>query len=100
MCTLSCGVGGERTGAPGDVVGLHLGQDAGGLLLVGDVLDAADEDVELARLPRAELLDGGDLLLGADDAGDGPRALEEERGEELGDLAVAAEDEDVMRHGG
>ena len=33
----------------------------------------------------------------AGDRGDGPGALEEEGGEELGDLAVAAEDEDVTR---
>jgi len=87
------------TGTPGDVVGLHLVQDGAGAGVAVDVGDAADQDVELAREAGAELLNGRSLLLGADDAGDGPGALEQQRGEHLGDLAVAAEDEDVVGAG-
>lgn len=87
------------TGAPGDVVGLHLVEDGAGAGVAVDVGDAADQDVELAGEAGAELLNGRGLLLGADDAGDGPGALEEQRGEHLGDLAVAAEDEDVVGAG-
>lgn len=86
-------------GAPEDIVGLDLVEDALGLRLALDLLDAADQDVELALEALAELLDGGDLLLGADDAGDGPRLLEQDWGQQLADLAVAAEDEDVLAHG-
>lgn len=84
------------TGAPCNVVWVDLVEDAGGLVLAVDVFDAADEDAEAAGEAGAEPLDGGDLVLLADDAGDGPGALEEQGGEELGDFAVAAEDEDVV----
>ena len=85
------------TSTPGNVVGLHLVQDASGLVLAGDVVDAGNKNIELAGLACAELLDGCDLLLGSDDAGDGPGALQEKRRQELRNLAVATEKEDVMR---
>ena len=90
---------GKLTGAPGNVVGLDLVEDAGGALLAVHLVDAADQHVELARQAVAELLNGRDLLLCADEAGDGPRALEEQGRELLGNLAVAAEDEDVVGAG-
>lgn len=85
------------TGTPRNVVGLDLGKHGGGLVLAADILNAVDEHVELAWQAATELLNGGNLLLLADDAGDGPRAAEEQRGQLLGDFAVAAEDEDVVR---
>lgn len=63
-----------------------------------DLLNAADEDVELALEALAELLDGGHLLLGADNAGHGPRLLEQDWGYQLANLAVAAEYENVLAH--
>jgi hypothetical protein len=86
--------------APEDIVGLDLVEDALGLRLALYLLDAADEDVELALQALPELFDGGDLLLCADDAGDGPRLLEQDWCQQLADLAVAAEYEDVLAHGG
>lgn len=87
------------TSAPDYIVWLDLVQDALGLGLGLDFFDAANQDIEPALLlALAQLLDGGDLLLGADDAGNGPGLLKEERREELADLAVAAEDEDVLAH--
>lgn len=83
---------------PYDVVWPDLVQNGLCLGLGLDVLDAADEDVELALQALAELLDRGDLLLCADDAGDRPRFLQQEGCQQLGDLAVAAEDEDVFAH--
>jgi hypothetical protein len=68
------------------------------VFLGGHFLDAADEDVEFARVTGSQVLDGGDLFLGADEAGDGPGALEEKGGEELGDFAVTADEENVVRH--
>jgi hypothetical protein len=87
----------KHTGAPGNVVRLHLVQDALGLVLGRDILDAADENIELAGKTGTELLNGWNLLRGADDTGDGPGALEQEGSEVLSDVAVAAEDEDVVR---
>lgn len=50
-----------------------------------------DEDGEFSGGGgRGEVLDRGDLGGGADDAGYVPGAAEEERGEVLGDFAVAA----------
>ncbi|GKT87351.1 isopenicillin N synthase and related dioxygenase [Colletotrichum tofieldiae] len=92
---VDCGVAVNENG-----VGLHLIQDGLGFGLVGDVLNAPHEYVELAGLAGAELLDGRNLLLCADDARDGPGLLEEERGQKLRDLAVAAEDENVSAHVG
>lgn len=59
------------------------------------VSDAADQNTELAWQILAKLLNGGSLLLGADHAGDGPGALQQQWGEELGDLAVAADEENA-----
>lgn len=83
---------------PYNVVWLDLFKD--GLCLgVGlDVLNASDENVELALQALTELLDGGDLLLGADNAGDRPGLLQQERRKELGDLPMATEDENVFAH--
>lgn len=69
-----------------------------------DVLQAADENVQVTSgvlgrtRGRREGLDGGDLVGVADYAGDVPGAAEEEGGQELGDLAVSAEEEDVVCH--
>lgn len=87
----------EHTSAPGDVIGLHLVQDALGLVLRRDILNAADENVELSGKTGTKLLNGWNLLRGTDDTGDGPGALEQEGSEVLSDVAVAAEDEDVVR---
>ncbi|KAI9158179.1 hypothetical protein HJFPF1_06170 [Paramyrothecium foliicola] len=76
---------------------LDLVEDTGGVILGVDFLEAADQDIELAGLPSAQLLDSRRLLLGADDAGDRPRALQQERRQELGDLAVAANEENMSR---
>lgn len=78
------------TGTPGNVIGVDLVQDARCLFLRVNGLDAAHEHLQFAGEAGAELLDRGDLLFFADDAGYGPGALEEEGGEELGDFAVAA----------
>lgn len=85
-----------HTGTPCDVVWVDLVQDARCLLLAIDVFNASDKDAEPTWQSSAELFDGGHLFLFADYAGDGPGALEEQWGEELGDFAVAAEDEDVV----
>lgn len=87
----------EHTGAPGDVVGLHLVQDALGLVLGRDILDAADENIELSGKTDTKLLNGWNLLRSTDDTGDGPGALKQEGSKVLSDVAVAAEDEDVVR---
>lgn len=87
------------TCTPRDVVRLHVLEDGGRAFLAGDIGDTADQHVELARQVLGELLDGGSLILGADDAGDGPRPLQEQWGEQLGNLAVAADEEDVMGGG-
>lgn len=83
---------------PEDVVGLDLVQDALGLGLALYLLDAADEDIELALEALAELLDCRDLLLSANNAGDGPRLLEQDWSYQLANLAVAAEYENVLAH--
>lgn len=79
-----------RTSTPGDIVRVDLVQDARCLFLRVNGLDATHQDLQFAGEAGAELLDRGDLLFFADDAGYGPGALEEEGGEELGDFAVAA----------
>lgn len=91
-------MGEAPTCTEGNVVWLDVLEDLGSLVLRSNVLDAGDEDIELARLAGAETLDGRDLVLSADDAGDGPGTLEEERGQQLGDLAVATDEKDVVRH--
>lgn len=60
---------------PNDVVWFDLFEDGLCLGFGLDVLNAADENVELALQALAELLDGGDLLFGADDASDRPGLL-------------------------
>lgn len=78
------------TGTPGNVIRVDLVQDARCFFLRVDGRDAADEHLQFAGEAGAELLDVGDLLFFANDAGYGPGALEEEGGEKLGDFAVAA----------
>lgn len=88
----------QLTCTPCNVVGLDFVEDLQSVVLAGDVLNAADEDIELAWKAGTELLNGRDLILSANDAGDGPRAVEQKGCHELGNLAVAAEEENVVRH--
>lgn len=59
-------------GTPYDIVWLDFVEDGLGLRLGLDFFNAADKYVEFALQALAKLLDGGDLLLGADNAGDRP----------------------------
>lgn len=85
-----------RTCGPDDVIGFDVIEDFGSLLLVGNFVETMDACLELSRPTDGEFLNGGRLLGGADEAGDGPGLLEEEGGKQLGDFAVAADDEDVV----
>lgn len=68
------------------------------MVLAGDVFNTADEDIELAWEAGTELLNSRNLLLRANHAGDSPRAVKQKGCHELGNLAVAAEEENVVRH--
>lgn len=91
----------EHTSTPDYIIHpFDLIQDRLGVGLAFHILNATDQDIELARigfLDLAELLYRGHLLLGANDAGNIPRAAEEERGEQLGNFAMTAKDKDMMR---
>lgn len=84
--------------APDHVVGLYLVENALGLRFALDIFNTADQNVQSTLLALAELLDGRDLLLSTDNAGDGPRLPQQDGRQNLRDLAVAAEDEDVLTH--
>lgn len=86
------------TSTPDHVVRLHLIEDALGLRFALDIFNTADQHVQSALLALAELLNGGDLVLGADDAGDGPGFAQQNGRQKLRDPAVTAENEDVFAH--
>lgn len=56
------------TGAPDNVIGLHLVDKGLGLTVAFDIVETADQDIELAGLVLTELLESLHLLLITDDA--------------------------------
>ena len=85
------------TGTPNNIIRLCFLQQPLCVSLALDLLQTAHQHRQSALIISAKLLNSRHLLVGAYDAGHGPATAEEQRGEQLGDLAVASEEQDVMR---